>query len=376
MSNIAALEPGNQEMEHTKEALSLGALHLQLLEQYAPPSVLINEEYDLVHLSENAGQYLQMAGGSITRNILKLIRPELRPELRSALYQATQRKTAVEARGLEVDLGDRRETVNILVRPIVNMETSLPFLLIIFGIAAGKEPEVDRVTDEPVTKHLEEEVARLKTQLRFSNEQHEFQAEELKASNEELQAMNEELRSAAEELETNKEELQSINEELRTVNEELKIKIGETSLFANNLQNLINSTDIGTIFLDRAFRVALFTPAARNIFNLILSDYGRPITDITSKLTYSELLEDAEAVLEKLSMVEKEVTTVDNQVYLMRLFPYRTTDDRINGIVVTFIDISTRKVAEEKLKETIGELTRFNKAMISRETRMIELKKK
>jgi two-component system CheB/CheR fusion protein len=375
LGSISALEVGKPELDTTKELLSMGSLHLQLLEQYAPPSLLVNEEYDVVHLSERAGQYLQMSGGNITRNVLKLIRPELRLELRSALYQATQRKTAVEARGLEVDLGDRKETVNIVVKPLVNMENSLPFLLIIFGIATGKEQEVARVTDEPVTQHLEDELTRLKTQLRFSNEQHEFQAEELKASNEELQAMNEELRSAAEELETNKEELQSINEELRTVNEELKIKIGETSLFANNLQNLINSTDIGTIFLDRGFRVALFTPAARNIFNLILSDYGRPITDITSRLTYDDLLKDAEAVLDKLTMVEKEVTTVDNQVYLMRLFPYRTTDDRINGIVVTFIDISTRKIAEEKLKETIEELTRFNKAMISRETRMIELKK-
>ncbi|MGN7786159.1 CheR family methyltransferase [Niabella sp. 22666] len=375
LSNITTLEAGKPELDAAKETLSMGSLHLQLLEQYAPPSLLVNEEYDLVHLSETAGQYLQMSGGNITRNILKLIRPELRPELRTALYQATQRKTAVSTSGLEVDLGDRKETINILVKPVVNMENSQPYFLIIFGIATGKEQEVARITDEPVTKHLEDELARLKTQLRFSNEQHEFQAEELKASNEELQAMNEELRSAAEELETNKEELQSINEELRTVNEELKLKIGETSLFANNLQNLINSTDIGTIFLDRGFRVALFTPAARNIFNLILSDYGRPITDITSRLTYSDLLKDAEAVLDKLTMVEKEVTTTDNQVYLMRLFPYRTTDDRINGIVVTFIDINTRKIAEEKLKETIEELTRFNKAMISRETRMIELKK-
>ncbi len=375
LSKITIPETGKPELTTPGEPLSMGNLHLQLLEQYAPPSLLINEEYDLVHLSETAGQYLQMAGGNMTRNILKLIRPELRPELRTALYQATQRKTAVETSGLEVDLGDRRETINILVKPVVNRENSLPFFLVIFGIATGKEQEVARITDEPVTKHLEDELARLKTQLRFSNEQHEFQAEELKASNEELQAMNEELRSAAEELETNKEELQSINEELRTVNEELKLKIGETSLFANNLQNLINSTDIGTVFLDRGFRVALFTPAARNIFNLILSDYGRPITDITSRLTYSDLLKDAEAVLDKLAMVEKEVTTTDNQVYLMRLFPYRTTDDRINGIVVTFIDISTRKIAEEKLKETIEELTRFNRAMISRETRMIELKK-
>lgn len=375
LSNMTALETGKPELDAAKEPLSMGSLHLQLLEQYAPPSLLVNEEHDLVHLSETAGQYLQMSGGNITRNILRLIRPELRPELRTALYQATQRKTAVGTSGLEVDLGDRKEMINILVKPVVNMENSLPFYLIIFGIATGKEQEVARITDEPVTKHLEDELARLKTQLRFSNEQHEFQAEELKASNEELQAMNEELRSAAEELETNKEELQSINEELRTVNEELKLKIGETSLFANNLQNLINSTDIGTIFLDRGFRVALFTPAARNIFNLIVSDYGRPISDITSRLIYGDLLKDAEAVLDKLTMVEKEVSTTDNQVYLMRLFPYRTTDDRINGIVVTFIDITTRKIAEEKLKETIEELTRFNKAMISRETRMIELKK-
>src|SRR4029079_12593429 len=125
---------------------------------------------------------------------------------------------------------------------------------------------------------------RLKAQLRSSNEQHEFQQEELKASNEELQAMNEELRSAAEELETSKEELQSINEELRTVNQELKVKVEETTLASNNLQNLINSTELGTIFLDRSFRVAFFTPAARGLFNLIPNDIGRPLSDITNKL--------------------------------------------------------------------------------------------
>ena len=127
---------------------------------------------------------------------------------------------------------------------------------------------------------------RVKTQLRDSVEQHEFRAEELRASNEELQSMNEELRSAAEELETSKEELQSINEELRTVNQELKVKIDETILNNNNLNNLINSSDIGTIFLDRNFTVAFFTPAARQIFNLIPSDRGRPLSDITNRLEY------------------------------------------------------------------------------------------
>ena len=216
---------------------------------------------------------------------------------------------------------------------------------------------------------------RLKSQLRSSIEQHEFQAEELKASNEELQAMNEELRSAAEELETGKEELQSINEELRTVNQELKIKIEEATLTSNNLQNLINSTDIGTIFLDRSLRVVLFTPAARNIFNLIPADYGRPLSDIPGKLLYHNLIQDVETVLEKLNTMEQEIETVENKYYLMRISPYRTTEDRINGVVLSFIDITERKEGEQLLQENMKELTRFNQAMVSRESRMIELKK-
>src|SRR5689334_14991648 len=187
--------------------------------------------------------------------------------------------------------------------------------------------------------------------------------------------MNEELRSAAEELETSKEELQSINEELRTVNQELKIKIEEVNLTSNNLQNLINSTDIATIFLDRGFRVVLFTPTMRNIFNLIPADYGRPLSDITNKLEYSDLADDAEMVLDKLSTLQREVGTADGKVFLMRMLPYRTIEDRINGVVITFVDITARKEAEEKLRENMEELTRFNNVMVSRESRMIELKK-
>lgn len=207
--------------------------------------------------------------------MLKLIIPELRLELRSALYQAAQKQTAIETRGLKVNINNHAENINIHVRPVLRPgDTARGFMLVVFEASTdGETQDVVMASDEPVARHLEEELMRLKTQLRSSSEQHELQQEELKASNEELQAMNEELRSAAEELETSKEELQSINEELRTVNQELKVKIEETSLTSNNLQNLINSTDIGTIFLDRSFRVALFTPAARNIFNLIPADY-------------------------------------------------------------------------------------------------------
>ncbi|RYF85349.1 MAG: hypothetical protein EOO00_14245, partial [Chitinophagaceae bacterium] len=188
---------------------------------------------------------------------------------------------------------------------------------------------------------------RLKGQLRASNEHHEFQAEELKASNEELQAMNEELRSAAEELETSKEELQSINEELRTVNQELKIKVEETMMTSNYLHNLINSVDIGTIFLDRRLYIAFFTPAARVLFNLILNDTGRPLSDIPNRLDYPELLSDAEAVLENLQTIERELTATDGKTFMFRILPYRTQEDRINGVILTFFDITERKRLEE-----------------------------
>ncbi|MBV9963029.1 MAG: PAS domain-containing protein [Parafilimonas sp.] len=359
------------------ERISFGDLHQQLLEQYAPPSLVVNEEYDIVHLSERAGKYLQISGGEPSQNLLKLIRPELRLELRSALYQATQRQSAVEARGLKTNIGEHSEIINIHVRPVLRAgDTARGFMLVLFETSTETtEHEILLASDEPVARQLEEELIHLKTQLRTSGEQHEFQAEELKASNEELQAMNEELRSAAEELETSKEELQSMNEELRTVNQELKVKIEEATLTANNLQNLINSTDIGTIFLDRSFRVALFTPAARNIFNLIPADYGRSLSDITSRLEYHNLSHDAETVLEKLTMLEQEVNTTEGRVFLMRISPYRTTEDRINGIVITFVDITQRKEAEQLLQQNMDELTRFNNAMVSRESRMIELKK-
>src|SRR5262249_21265872 len=173
------------------------------------------------------------------------------------------------------------------------------------GGESGEETvRTGRVTPaEPIARQLEEELMRVRSQLHASSEQHELQQEELRASNEELQAMNEELRSAAEELETSKEELQSLNEELTTVNQELKIKIEEVTQTNNDFQNLINATDIGTIFVDRKLRVKLFTPSARAIFNLIAADIGRPLSDITSKLTETNLIADVERVLETLQAI-------------------------------------------------------------------------
>ncbi|HEY2350455.1 MAG TPA: CheR family methyltransferase, partial [Puia sp.] len=336
-------------------SLTFGDMHQRILEEYAPPSILINQEFEILHVSESAGRFLQIAGGELSQNILKLILPELRIELHSALSQALQKKMPVDARKQKITIGNQEEIINIRVRPVLrDGNSSQGFILLIFEPAASGEETESFVTpaDEPVAKHLEEELMRVKTQLRNSVEQHEFRAEELKANNEELQAMNEELRSAAEELETSKEELQSINEELRTVNQELKIKIDEAVLNNNNLQNLINSSEIGTIFLDKRFCIAFFTPAITKIFNLIPGDKGRPLTDITSRLEYKSLVADATTVLDNLQSIEKEVTTSDKQKYLLRVLPYRTSEDQISGVVITFVDITARSKAETDLHQS------------------------
>jgi len=340
------------------ERITYGELHQQLLEQYAPPSVVVNEDYDILHLSERAGRYLQVSGGEPSNNLLKLINPDLRLELRTGLLQAMQRATNVEVNGVKATIDNKPETVNMIIRPVLReSDTARGFILVIFETAAENiEVETTYSSPEPIARQLEEELVRSKTQLRTALEQAEVQTEELRASNEELQAMNEELRSAAEELETGKEELQSINEELVTVNQELKVKIDELSQSNNNFQNLINSTDIATVFLDRGFRANFFSPAARAIFNLLPTDLGRPLTDITNKLAHDGLVEDAERVLNNLQTVEREVRTTDGQIYMNRILPYRTSEDVISGVVMTFVDITERTHAEEHYRDLFNSI--------------------
>jgi two-component system CheB/CheR fusion protein len=346
-----------------RERLSTADLHQRLLEQYAPPSVVVNEEHDIVHLSERAGRYLQYAGGEPSHNLLKAIRPELRIEVRTALYQAAQQRTNVEARGLKVRIDDRTETVDVIVRPVIReADPARGFFLVLFqesspdAAARPAEPEASPLMSGDTVRRLEEELVRVKAQLRVTIERHETQAEELKASNEELQAMNEELRSSAEELETSKEELQSLNEELRTVNQELKIKVEEQAQANDDIQNLINSTEIGTIFVDRGSRIKLFTPRARDIFTLIPADRGRPLSDISSSLVDVDLHADIEHVLDRLERVERVVRTRDDRWQLVRMLPYRTADDRIDGVVLTFLDITARTHAEEERRRSENRL--------------------
>jgi PAS domain S-box-containing protein len=199
-----------------------------------------------------------------------------------------------------------------------------------------------------VLTQLETELQRTKEQLQETIEHSEISTEELRASNEELQAINEELRSATEELETSKEELQSVNEELITVNYELKVKVEETGKANDDLNNLIASTDIATVFVDSGLRIKRFTPRATDIFSVIASDLGRSLLDLTHRLDYDELADDVSATFETLRPVEREVRSTDGRWYIVRLLPYRTTEDRIEGAIMTFFDITARRQAEER----------------------------
>ena len=354
--------------------LAWSEVHYRLLERFAPPSLIVNADYDIQHLSEGAGRFLQLAGGEPKSNLLHLVHPMLRIELRALLFRAAQSGEMAQAFGVPMANGPERRAVNLRVYPVGSIAPD--YLLVVFAESAAA-PD-DRPADpapESVVQQLDRELQQMKGHLRETVEQYEAGNEELKASNEELQAMNEELRSATEELETSREELQSINEELTTVNSELKGKVDELAHANSDLQNLMASTAIAIVFLDRELRITRFTPPAVDIFHLIPGDIGRPLNDLRHRLDYPELRTDAAGVLGALMPVDREVAGPGGRSYLARLLPYRTTDDRIAGVVLTCVDITESKRTQETLNEHLEELTRFNRAAEGRELRMIELKK-
>jgi two-component system CheB/CheR fusion protein len=356
VTRLPPAPPDDSALTRPRKASSYADLHQRLLEEYAPPSVVVDDEHEILHLSDGAARYLQFPAGDPSANLLKVIRPELRLEARTALYQAAQSRTPVEARNLRLVIDGSPVALSISVHPVLREgDTARGFFLVLFEPADAESTTVEEpATIEPrdAARQLEDEVQRLRTQLRATVQQHEIQSEELKASNEELHAINEELRSTAEELETSKEELQSVNEELTTVNQELKIKIDEQTHASNDIQNLINTSEIAAVFLDRGSRIKLFTPRAREIFNLIPGDRGRPLSDISGPLEHERLQTEINRVLERLERLEREVQTRDGRWHMMQIVPYRTADDRIDGVVLTFVDVTQRKESEARVAES------------------------
>jgi PAS domain S-box-containing protein len=337
--------------------------HHQALEAYGPPSILVDQEYAILHISENAGRFLLQPKGPITTDLLKLVRPELQMELRSAIFQAFEKEQAIVSQPVPVQFNGKPHLVTISVRPrragvergksiekqalviFLEDEISEPFETV-----ATKPPLID-ARNEAVITQLEREVDRLREQLQGSVEEYESSNEEMKTANEELQSINEEYRSATEELETSKEELQSVNEEIQTVNNELKTKLEEISRAHSDLENLMSATEIGTLFLDREMRIQRFTPEMQKIFNIMPSDRGRPIDHLTHKLKYNQLVEDIQNVLHTPKPIKREVTTNNGDWYMVRQRPYRTADNRIDGVIITFIEITELKQAQESLRE-------------------------
>lgn len=337
-----------------KRIFSFAELHQRALAQFAPPSAVIDREGNIVHMSDDMGQLLRMGGGEPSRSLLSLILPELRLELRSAMYQATQGDASVDCRPIDLPGVPALSPVTMTVRPFRDDEAEADFLLVVVkqhqqATEHVAEPRMSGSHDV-VLSHLEAELQRKREQLQETIENAEISTEELRASNEELQAINEELRSATEELETSKEELQSLNEELITVNYELKVKVEETGKANDDLNNLIASTDIATIFVDKGMRIKRFTPRAADLFSIIGSDVGRSLLDLTHKLDYDALSDDISAAFETLRLVEREVRSSEGRCYIVRLLPYRTNEDRIEGAVMTFFDITLRRQAQEQAR--------------------------
>lgn len=347
-----------------KGSVSYGTVHQRMVEQYGPPSLLLSPDYQVVHVSETAGRFLSISGGELSRDAFKLVNPALRMELRSVIFTARERGSLVRSKpvSLRMDGKDRQVVISAAVR---NESKNESVILVLFeefknvthkeqGNAAGKGE--DTMIQNKRMQDLEKDLEEARQRLQAIIEEYETSREEMKASNEELQSANEELRSTMEELETSKEELQSMNEELTTLNQENNHKVDELGRLNDDLQNLLSATDIATLFLDRELRILRFTPKLGELFNVRMVDRGRPISDQTNRLGYSELDDDARKVLKHLVPVEREVKDTEGNYYFARILPYRSSEDRIEGVVITFMDISERKGAEIKLRESQDKL--------------------
>jgi two-component system CheB/CheR fusion protein len=329
-----------------------------LVESYAPACVVVDEHHEMLYFQGRTGRYLEMPQGLPQWNILKMARGEMLRELRGALHKAARDRVEVVRPDVPVHEGDAVRFVRLRVKPFRGPKATPHLLLIAFedqpapasnGLLA---PTPERPADARVSE-LERQLASTKESLQSTLEEVETSNEELRSTNEELQSANEELQSTNEELETSREELQSVNEELLTVNNELQKKLEELSHANNDLTNLLNSTDIGTVFLDNDLCIKRFTPSVARLVNLIASDVGRPIGDIVTQVIDDTLVEQAREVLRSLVFRESEVNTRDGRTYLRRILPYRTVENMIDGVVVTFVNVTEAREAKRLVESTL-----------------------
>ena len=346
-------------METKPEPVIANLQHLAddlLLQQFSPAAVLVTATGDLVYISGRTGKYLEPAAGKVNWNIHAMARDGLRQEIAIALPKALRTGERVVCHHLTIGSNGGAQIIDLTVQPITEPAALRGMVMLVFtdvaraaqlpdatggkrgGKCSQREAELEQALE-----HKHQEVQTLREEMQSSQE-------ELKSANEELQSTNEELQSANEELTTSKEEMQSLNEELQTVNVELQSKVDELSTANNDMKNLLNSTDIATVFLDSALHVRRFTTQATRIFKLIPSDLGRALSDIVTDLDYPALLGDASEVLRTLVFSDREVATGDGRWFQVKIMPYRTLDNVIDGVVITFNDISRAKQLEAELR--------------------------
>ncbi len=332
------------------------AFQRTILQDYAPASAVINEHGEVLFVAGPLARYLVLPAGAMsTTNLFDAFRGPLRLELRSALTKAAATRRACIRTDVPVDIEEQTRPIRLIVRPVPTIEAEGLYLVVVEEQAlASRDPEqADALSgpEEPVVQQLENELRTTRAELRSTVEELESANEELKSSNEELISTNEELQSANEEMQTSKEELHSLNEELETVNGELREKLDEVASANGDLQNLFAATQIATIFLDRSLRITKFTPAATALFHLLESDVGRPLADLAPRFAGQDLVSEALEVLRLLTTVERQVQTPDGHWFVLRILPYRTIENFIAGVVVTFVNISEVRRAEEAAKK-------------------------
>ncbi len=361
----AAIQPQTQEQRAEVTPNLRELIKQALLKHYVQTAILVNTRGDILHIYGRTGKYLEPASGDAMMNILPMAREGLRRELTTTLHRVATHKESVHYDRLRVKTNGDFTTVNLIVKPLTIDTVTTPQLSDLYLVILEETPQDDKDTPEegagepqPSTKKerriatLERELRAKEEYLQTTLEEMQTSNEELTSSNEEMQSINEELQSTNEELETSKEELQSVNEELATVNAELQVKVADLSRVNNDMNNLLAGTGVATLFVDHQLHISRFTPTMTQLINLIKTDIGRPVGHIVSNLIgYTHLIEDIKAVLDTLEAKELEVQTKSGLWYLMRIRPYRTLENIIEGAVIIFVDITKRKQLELTLRQ-------------------------
>ena len=337
-----------------------------VLNEYAPAAALCNQSLEVLYVTGPLVDFLEFPRGELTKDILAMARPGLRTKLRATCRNAIRDRKTMVGKDIRIKRGGKYFRCTVMVRPLVDTKEVAGLLLVLFyeskpshdadpidGLATASIGDQTALEDDSqLAQQLEIELKSMSEELRSTIEEVQSSNEELKTSNEEIMSVNEEFQSVNEELETSKEELQSLNEELTTLNGQLQEKVKELKRSREDLMNLMSSSEIATVFLDENLHIKLFTPPMRSLLNLLSTDVGRPLKDIAPKFVDDSMLQECREVLKTDKPLEREIKTEDLKYYLRRILPYRKTDNNINGVVITFIDLTQRRNSEEVQRQT------------------------